>query len=252
MSAFIKVFNGGQGVRVSVFVKRRSSKWLVCLHGIQSNKGLFVDLFKQSFLDDFSLLSIDFVGFGDSDKPQDFSYDIQDQAKIVEQIIKDLNIQELYLIGHSLGGMVGILLLNPLRNVIKSFINAEGNMVYADCGLSKDVADYNFEDFRNYGYEKVKKGINDNRRTEAIKKVPDFVFYKTSISVVDWAKSEKLLKSFKDSLVKKMFLYGDKNSEKANILPDSTEKAEVLNAGHFMLVDNPEGCYENIRRFLID
>lgn len=176
----------GQDLRMSVFQKKISNKWIIFLHGIQSNKELFTGLMDQPFLQNYSLLAIDFIGFGRSSKSEKFSYDVLDQANICQEIINKLKIKEFNLIGHSLGGMVGTLLLEPLKDIIKSFINMEGNLVYSDCGLSKIVAELSFKDFKNQYSNKIS--------------VPEFVFYKTSVSIVEWSKSEKLLKHLKKVL----------------------------------------------------
>jgi pimeloyl-ACP methyl ester carboxylesterase len=116
---FITIKFRNQELRVSVTRKTKSQKWLVCLHGIQSNKELFKDLIQQPFFKDYSVLAIDFIGFGRSDKPKDFSYDLQDQANIVEQIIKEMDIKEIYLIGHSLGGLLPMNMTNCIKNLGK-------------------------------------------------------------------------------------------------------------------------------------
>src|SRR3989344_9248007 len=149
------------------------------------------------------------------------------------------------LIGHSLGGMVGTLLLEPLENIIKSFINAEGNLVFADCGASRIVAEQSFKEFQNEGYAKLKLVIESSNgpgkelRGRLLTEIPDFVFYKTSVSIVNWSRSEKLLKLFRESHLNKLFLYGDKSRQKTVVLPDNIERTEVPNAGHFMLLENP-------------
>lgn len=252
----VSIAHKGQKLRLSLNIRQSSSKWIVCLHGIQSNKDLFNGLFDQSFLDDYSLLAIDFVGFGDSDKPENFSYDLQGQADIVKQVLEKLEIDNIYLIGHSLGGMVGILFSKLIQNKIKGFINAEGNLVYSDCGLSKDVAEYNFEEFKKK-YPEIKHKIKDSGelsselRGVSLEKIPDFVFYKTSLSIVKLARSEKLLEVFKELPFERMFLFGDRNAQKAEIIPTDIKKVEVSNAGHFMLLDNPGECYKAIKNFLI-
>lgn len=236
-SQIIPVNYSSLDLKISITIRRKSEKWIMFFHGIQSDKELFTKLIKQSFFDNYSLLAIDFVGFGASSKSKNFSYDVLDQANICQEIINKLKIKELNLIGHSLGGMVGTLLLEPLKDIIKSFINMEGNLVYADCGLSKVVADLSFEDFKNQYSKKIS--------------VPDFVFYKTSVSIVKWSKSEKLLKLFKESPVRKLFVYGEKNSNKVKILPKNFNSAMISNAGHFMLIDNPSECFKVIKNFYL-
>lgn len=252
----ISVAYKGLDLEISALIKDDAKEWLVLLHGIQSNKELFAGLLKQSFVKSYSCLAIDAVGFGGSSKPENFSYDLQDQANIVEQIVRQLGIKKLHLVGHSLGGMVATLLLKPLENIVASFVNMEGNLVYADCGLSKIVAEYNFEDFKNEKYAKVKSDIASSQepsgpqRTKWLKLIPDLAFYRTSVSIVEWSKSETLLQLFKNSSARKLFMYGDQNSGKADILPSSIERAEIPHAGHFMLLDNPQASYEAIRGFL--
>jgi pimeloyl-ACP methyl ester carboxylesterase len=55
-------------------------------------------------------------GFGNSSKPPDYKYTIQEQANIVVQFIKDINADSLYLIGHSYGGAVALLAQISLLN----------------------------------------------------------------------------------------------------------------------------------------
>jgi pimeloyl-ACP methyl ester carboxylesterase len=154
-------------LNVSVLIAKRQAQWIVALHGIQSNKALYEPLFNQSFASDFSLLAIDFIGFGDSDKPEDFSYSIEDQTKIVREVIDQLEIEQIHLIGHSLGGMVGTLLLPEMGEKIFSFSNLEGNLVGADCGASKDTVQFSIEEFEPTEYARLQKRVADSHEPSA-------------------------------------------------------------------------------------
>ncbi|MDB5179045.1 MAG: hypothetical protein JWN01_988 [Patescibacteria group bacterium] len=246
----------GQGLKVSVLMARRSDEWVVALHGVQSNGELFADLFQQEFLAGYSLLAISFVGFGDSGKPEDFSYDVQDQAGVVKLVLDELGVKRLHLIGHSLGGMVGTLLLKQLGGRVMSFSNLEGNLVLADCGASKDVAQLSLGKFEQTGYAQMKdkvKGSGEKSasfRSRWLEMIPAFVFYKTSVSIVEWSQSEKLLGLFNGSEVRRLFIYGEKNAYKAEVVSDLVEKAEIPGAGHFMLLDDPAACYRGLGTLL--
>ncbi len=54
------------------------------------------------------LFLIDLKGFGSSDKPLDDKYSISDQAEIILSFIQKNNLQNLILIGHSMGGVVAL------------------------------------------------------------------------------------------------------------------------------------------------
>jgi pimeloyl-ACP methyl ester carboxylesterase len=252
----IEVTYKGMAVNIALQLDECSDTWIVGLHGIQSNKSLYKELFMQPFLKSYSKLSIDFVGFGESDKPDYFLYKVDEQADIVLQILKQLGIRKLHLIGHSLGGMVGTLLIEKLRDSLLSFTNLEGNLTYLDCGVSRIVAEFEEGSFVKTGYkslfDRIKVGNNPSSalRLRALKLVPARVLYKTSLSIVEWSKSKKLNEIFNNTTVKRQFVYGSENANKASRVSDSVKKVEIPKSGHFMTLDNPASSYKAIEKFI--
>jgi len=243
-------------LKISANIIKRGNKWILCLHGLQTNKELFTELISQPYLKDYSVLAVNFIGFGESSKPISFSYDLLEQAKICKEIINQLGLKEIVIIGHSMGGMVGTLLLDLIPRKITALINMEGNLVLGDCGASKEVAELSFLKFQQTEYQRMKQKIKNSReisskfRLTAIEKIPDFVFYKTSKSIVEWSESQKLLEIFLTVKQKKLFVYGDQNQFKINSLQGKIASASIKNAGHFMLLDNFEDCSREIQKFL--
>src|SRR5271168_759384 len=99
----------GLKIFIAANVKQSNSQWLLCLHGIQSSKELFDGLFELPLASNFSMLALDLVGFGKSSKPENFSYDIKDQAIVVTEVLRLIRMRKLHIVGHSLGGMIGTL-----------------------------------------------------------------------------------------------------------------------------------------------
>ncbi len=60
------------------------------------------------------VIAVDLKGFGQSDKPFDGRYSEFDQAELLAQLIEDLDLRNLTIVGHSFGG--GIALLLALEN----------------------------------------------------------------------------------------------------------------------------------------
>jgi len=252
----IKIKHNKKDLNISCNLREKTKEWILCLHGLQSNKQLFDKIFTIPFFDKYSLLAIDFVGFGKSSKPMNFSYDIKEQAEICKKIIKQLKIEKMHIIGHSMGGMIGTILLKSLSNKIVSFVNMEGNLVFEDKGTSAKVSNYSFEEFKEKQYDILKSRIKKSNETSANyrskwnKLIPDFVFYKASKSIVEWSKSRKLLDLFIKSKNKKLYIYGEKNSNKTTSSLHAIELEKISNAGHFMILDNPNECYDKIIKFL--
>lgn len=243
-------------LEVSAQIRNAGPNWVVCLHGLQSRKELFTSVFQRLAPTDFSLLTIDFIGFGHSPKPKDFSYSLEEQAAIVEQVLEHMHVKNLFLIGHSMGGMIGTMLLKNLDERLLGFINMEGNFVLQDCGESLPVSQLSFKDFSVSYYPKLKASLVSSEepsaafRNESLNLTPDYAFHRTSQSIVEWSRNEELIPLFVESKAKKLYMYGAKNSRKASELPTSISKAEVPSAGHFMFADNQRSTLQIIDNFI--
>jgi pimeloyl-ACP methyl ester carboxylesterase len=91
-------------------------KKVVFLHGFGTSLHTWDDIKELFPIDEFTLFLIDLKGFGNSSKPEDDKYTIEEQSKIVKQFITDINTDSLYLIGHSFGGAVALLTQISLLN----------------------------------------------------------------------------------------------------------------------------------------
>ncbi|WP_222599170.1 alpha/beta fold hydrolase [Aquibacillus kalidii] len=79
---------------------------IVLLHGWGTSLDLFKDL--HAALDPhFKVFSLDFPGFGESEEPQE-AWDVQAYTKFLDDFLKEMNIKNPILVGHSFGGRVAI------------------------------------------------------------------------------------------------------------------------------------------------
>ncbi len=91
-------------------------KKIILLHGFGESLHTWDDIKELFPKNEFTLYLIDLKGFGNSSKPEDGKYTIQEQSKIVEQFIEDINTDSLYLVGHSYGGAVALITQISLLN----------------------------------------------------------------------------------------------------------------------------------------
>ncbi|UCC32924.1 MAG: alpha/beta fold hydrolase, partial [Candidatus Bathyarchaeota archaeon] len=73
------------------------------IHGLGASKETFLEVFELGEFQSFTVLAADLVGFGDSDKPVDFSYLMKDQAKILRKTIDFFDLGCLHVVAHSMG-----------------------------------------------------------------------------------------------------------------------------------------------------
>lgn len=85
---------------------------LLFLHGFGANSYSWSKV-SQSLSEDYRLILLDLKGHGASPKPNDKAYSLRDQAELVSAFITDNALEDVTLIGHSLGG--GIALLAALK-----------------------------------------------------------------------------------------------------------------------------------------
>ena len=90
------------------YEERGAGRPLVFLHGFGANTHTWKHLIPR-FADHYKTISLDLKGFGLSPKPADNEYSPEDQADLVTDFIIEKGLTDITIIGHSLGGAVGLL-----------------------------------------------------------------------------------------------------------------------------------------------
>ena len=85
---------------------KKEAPALVFLHGWGQNIAMMEPI-ANPFADTHRLIILDLPGFGASDEP-DYAWTIFDYAKMLDTLLKSLQIENPTLIGHSFGGKISI------------------------------------------------------------------------------------------------------------------------------------------------
>ena len=80
---------------------------VVALHGLGGTKGSFLPTI-AALADRFRVIAADLPGFGDSDKPIGARYDARFFADAVTDLLDELGLDRVHLIGNSLGGRIAL------------------------------------------------------------------------------------------------------------------------------------------------
>ncbi|ABQ03728.1 alpha/beta fold hydrolase [Flavobacterium johnsoniae] len=79
---------------------------IVLLHGFLENKKMWKD-YVAFFSEKYRVITIDLLGHGESD-PLGYVHEMEDNANVINEILEHLKIEKAIILGHSMGGYVGL------------------------------------------------------------------------------------------------------------------------------------------------
>ncbi|MBW1741375.1 MAG: alpha/beta hydrolase [Deltaproteobacteria bacterium] len=246
-------------------LKRGGPDSFVFIHGLGASKNSFDRCFGMRAFSGYTLAAIDLPGCGGSSQPDDFSYSMKDQADLVLTWIRDLALDRMILVGHSMGGVICLYLAEALGAQVKAFFNLEGNLHCEDCTFSGKVASGSWEDFESKGFEEFKSALRKAVQKKSspglknyyqnISKAYPRALYLSSVSLVKESYQGNLKQRFLDVPVKKWYVFGEKSMNQptrsfldANKIPYFI----VPESGHFMMDDQPGLFYKMLFEALGD
>ncbi len=232
--------------------KPESENLILFLHGLACSRDTFRYIFEHRHFSEYSLLLPDLVGFGRSSKPDRFSYAMEDQASLCEQLVDLFPKVEIHVVAHSMGGAIGLLFSARLSERIKSFVNIEGNLIGEDCGmLSRGIADVTLREYRERIFRKHRARFSNDPVLEFGNTTPVAV-HRSARSMVKWSDSGELLERFVRLPGKTCYFWGEKNSGMPVLRRlHGTQMCMIRDSGHGMMVENPREFYSRLAEFLI-
>jgi pimeloyl-ACP methyl ester carboxylesterase len=264
MTGFSSLCTKIDGILISYWFRKGSDTSIVLIHGLGASKNDFQEAFRRKELEPYSILAVDLVGFGDSDKPSNFSYSMVDQARILGVIMNQLNIERFHVLGHSMGGIVGVELCEMMPNSVCSFINAEGNLAFEDCTGSLSIAKTSEPEFVREGFKLFKQRIEEEYEKTGFESLRNYLnmlskttaqsVHRSSIATVQASKYDNLFKRFCAFPFYKCYVYGAMNR---GIFPteEMLQKQNIpifyiSRSAHAMMNDNPEEFYTLVQQVI--
>jgi pimeloyl-ACP methyl ester carboxylesterase len=249
----ISVTHGGNKYQVATTIRRQAEEILFLIHGLGCSKASFRDIWLREEFNDYSILALDLLGFGDSSKPDKFSYKMEDHAAVCAQVANEIPSKKIHIVAHSMGGAIGLLLPASLLDAVLTFSNLEGNLTGEQCGIVSrktiSVPLHKFERDVLPDLKDLSKTLGKGRFF--LDSALPAAFYKSAESLVHWSDSGDLVSRFNKLSCRKSYFYGEQNSDMLvlNRL-NFVEKIMVGRSGHFMMNDNPDEFYPQLKKFL--
>ncbi len=107
------------GHRIRYWKKGYSTSTILLIHGMGCSCLEWSENI-DSLADESTVIAVDMVGFGKSDKPHGYDYSPVNQALTLVKFLGHLNVEDVHLVGNSLGGRVAIEIASLLGHRTKS------------------------------------------------------------------------------------------------------------------------------------
>ena len=231
---------------------------LVFLHGLGCASSFeYPAVMAQPALRGRGALLIDLLGAGYSDRPLDFGYTVEEHAAYLFEMLCALDLHDILLFGHSLGGAVAICLSHLLGDRLHSLILTESNLDPSPVGAtSRKIGSQSNEAFLNHGYTDL---LSRARRKNPLwgatlaHWLPEAA-WRISRSAMRGG-SPSWRQQLYDLDKPKSYLIGERSlpGEDAEALRAHGVRVEIIpDAGHSMALENPSALAETIAKILLD
>lgn len=95
---------------------------ILFVHGLSESCEYWMQTINHIRMQKYRCLAIDLLGFGDSDKPINYDYSMEKQCETIQEFLTLKKINQVVYIGHSMGGIVGMALLELYPQIIKKIV----------------------------------------------------------------------------------------------------------------------------------
>ncbi|MBZ3906365.1 alpha/beta fold hydrolase [Streptomyces griseiscabiei] len=248
------------GVDLSVAASRRDGTGVpvVFLHGFGSTKEDYADVAFHPAFAGRPFLAYDAPGCGETACEDLSRVSIPFLVRTARAVFERAGILRFHLVGHSMGGLTGLLLAHQEPDRVLSFVDIEGNVASEDCFLSRQIlthpsgdAERFLADFTErarrapqFGSALYAAGLHHKVRADAVRGIFE--------SMVDLSDHGDLMTKFLSLPFPRMFLYGEQNSSLSyltKLAANGVELAEMPHSGHWPMYSNPVAMWERIADF---
>ena len=243
--------------KIAYLLRRGGPETIVFLHGLGASKSSFKPCFELDSFKEYTLAAPDLPGCGESRWLDPSSYTMGNQADIVLQWIREMDLGPLTIVGHSMGGVIGIYLAEALGPQVTKFFNLEGNLRGRDCIFSGKIASLSMEAFEKRGLQQFKRTLEDLMHAEpspglkeyykSISRCAPQALYLSAVSLVSESRGGGLKERFLNLSAEKWYVFGERSMDpytKRFLEYHHIPYFTVPKSGHFMMEDQPHLFYK--------
>lgn len=235
---------------------------LLYLHGLGSTRADFAGAWDVPGWDRYTLVAFDAPGCGETrGYATGLPLGVDDVVAAAEAVVDHFGLDGLTVIGHSMGGLAGLLFARRYPGRVRRFVNVEGNLGPEDCEIySRRVFRRRFlgreeafmedlvRDLRASGapgFDRVAAALRAN--------VQDRAFFDYCRSIVEYSDHVPLLDDFVELEIPTLYVHGSENGNLGHLPRLAREGVRVRSipdSDHFPAYSNPDAYYRTIAEFV--
>ncbi|MEN2401435.1 alpha/beta hydrolase [Flavobacterium sp. MC2016-06] len=226
---------------------------IVFLHGFLENKKMWKD-YVSFFSNEYRIITIDLLGHGESDC-LGYVHAMEDNANAVHEVLEYLNIEKAIVVGHSMGGYVGLAFAELYPENIQKLVllNSTSREDTAEKKLNRTRAiktvKQNYVNFVSLAIGNLFSENNRTRLTDEIEKVKDQALKTPLQGIVASLEGMKIRKDreflLRENLFPVLLILGKKDpvlnyEESISQIEDTTAELVSFEDGHMSQIENKE------------
>lgn len=203
-------------------------------------------------LRDRHTILLDLLGFGFSDRPDEFGYGVQDHAEQIFRFVQSRGFTQIDLYGHSMGGSVAIEAADLLGSKVRQLILSEANLDSGGGEFSSPIAAMSEDDYIKRGHLQTCKAAEmagDASWAATMRAASAQAVYRGAKSLVEGGNPDWRSRFLRHS-ASKAYIFGQHSlpdPDQDMLLSDGIAVYVVPDAGHSMSTDNPAGLATAIK-----
>ena len=251
-----------QGLHVRSLSYRRPRGTIFYIHGLGESALSFERLMTDPRLARWDHVAVDLVGYGKSGwAPEPLTLD--EHVERLGRYLDAYHTDPPVILGHSMGGVLGILFCERFGDRVRAFVNVEGNITLPDCGYSSRAVKYSRGEWLGRGLGEVLDGIYSTgeerievRRAYAasIHMCDPRAYHLNSGELVEASRGETLAERMAALEMPALYVHGAPRGTCEGSLKQlaraGVRTVYIHDAGHWPFLDQPDAFGEALHGFL--
>ncbi len=234
---------------------------ILYIHGLGESGLGFENLIQDPRLNRWPHLVPDLPGYGRS-AWSEAPLGLDAQADLLGRWLEGRGDAPVVVVGHSMGGVVGLMLCERFPQAVRAFFNVEGNVSIHDCGFSSKVGDHSLEGLLADGLDTILEGIYRAGREDlplrgyyaSMRLCDPRLLHRNSLELVALSTEEQLAARQGALSIPHAYVLGSPRGTGAHSQALLTAAGvpwyAIEGAGHWPFLDQPDAFLDHLVNFL--